>query len=443
MGGGRHIESHEVELPVIVDVPRISPHGKPGRVIDHRGDGIGEGAIPIIAKQVVRIREIIADVEIHQPIVVIVPPGGCQAVAAHLNSGRFTDILEHAVVITQENVGTAYFIHVVVTRPLLAKAIEFPELRLDHRPAVPGLLEGRLDGTSSLPVVAVGQEKHIEIAILVIVTESRQETGIDPGQTEPGSSLFKLPHAVVQVERIGRVVVADVEVEVSIVVKIGQRCPRAPGLSSTHPGCRRDVFKSEGGPSLPVEFVLPRAARKEEIRKPVTIDVAYGHPTTHKAGMVEPLEGMADVDPVLKGNPGLLRRKPLEESLPRRFRTRRESFFLQGSLRSSQGGGGIRLRGAHWRIVVVPATAFPFDFRTFTGGNYNEAQCKERARYKSPGGGMIFRRPVHGPKGSPKKSPAMNLAGEQSWEIPFPAVVHIKSLGTCAHLTPTANEDAC
>jgi hypothetical protein len=101
------------------------------------------------------------------------------------------------------------------------------------------------------------------------------------------------------------------------------------------------------------------------------------------------------------------------------------------------------LRGAHWRIVVVPATAFPVDFRTFTGGNYNEAQCKERARYKSPGGGMIFRRPVHGPKGSPKKSPAMNLAGEQSWEIPFPAVVHIKSLGTCAHLTPTANEDAC
>ncbi|MFP6885471.1 MAG: hypothetical protein VCA40_13625 [Roseibacillus sp.] len=44
------------------------------------------------------------------------------------------------------------------------------------------------------------------------------------------------------------------------------------------------------------------------------------------------------------------------------------------------------MRHAHWRIVVVPAAAFPFDFRTFTGGKHNEAQCKERARYKSPGG---------------------------------------------------------
>ncbi len=133
-------------------------------------------------------------------------------------------------------------------------------------------------------------------------------------------------------------------------------------------------------------------------------------PSTHEAGMIETLEGRDNVDPVLKGDPG---------------------------------GVGIRLRRAHWRIVVVPAAAFLFDFRTFTGGKHNQAQCKERARYKSPGGGMRFFRFVHDPKGSPKKSPAMILAGAQSWQIPFPAVVHIKSLGIRALLTPTSNEDPC
>ena len=49
--------------------------------------------------------------------------------------------------------------------------------------------------------------------------------------------------------------------------------------------------------------------------------------------MVETLEGVGDIDSVLKGDRGLFRNKPLEESLARRFITRLERPGLQAPFR--------------------------------------------------------------------------------------------------------------
>ena len=72
--GCSHIESHEIQLTIVVNIPRISSHGKPRCVIYYRGNRIGKSSVTIISEQIIRVRKIVAHIKIHQAIVVVIPP---------------------------------------------------------------------------------------------------------------------------------------------------------------------------------------------------------------------------------------------------------------------------------------------------------------------------------------------------------------------------------
>ena len=121
-----------------------------------------------------------------------------------------------------------------------------------------------------------------------MVGKRRHERGIDHCQPPR----FRLvgetgARAIIYKELVGCVVVADVQVQVTVAVKINRRRAGTPRIPSVNPGLSGHVLKLEIV-FLEKQAVLVRAVDQKKIRPAVPVEVADADPTADKSGTVEP-----------------------------------------------------------------------------------------------------------------------------------------------------------
>ena len=123
---------------------------------------------------------------------------------------------------------------------------------------------------------------------------------------------------VVDEEVVCRVVVADVNVQITVPVDVHQRGAGPPGLAPSHQAVV-DPFESQlaGIPHLKVEAVGHRAADTEDIRPIIPIEITDVHAATGVPERVEMVPGIVGQQRVDEIEAGLRGRHLVEERLAR------------------------------------------------------------------------------------------------------------------------------
>ena len=189
-GGGGHVGEQKVEVAVVVNVSEVGAHGGVWRVRDDGVGDVGKGAVAVVAVEVVGAGEVVGDEEIGPEVAIEVYPGGGVAEGRAGDAGFFGDFGE-------------------------APAAEVAEQAI--RAA------GRLGA-----VEQVGEDEDIEPAVAVVVGEGSDDAAVYSGEATRFCLFLEGAVALVDVEEIGGGVAADVEIEMTVVVDVGEDGALAP-----------------------------------------------------------------------------------------------------------------------------------------------------------------------------------------------------------------------
>ena len=297
--GGGHIQSDKIEEPVVVDIAGIRAHREPRGVVDHAGDDIGEGAIAIVAKEIVGVGKVVGDVDVDEAVVVEVEPSGGESVALFLNASGFADVGEFSAVIAKEDIGSADVIDFVRSRSCLFERVVFFELCFDDDFPVGKFFYRLISGASVFAVVTIGDEPDVEVAVAIKVAKARHETGVDLSEAEVSGRFAKFSRAVVEEKGIRRVIIAKVEVEIAIVVDIDGGGSGAPVVFAAFDSCRsRDIFEGEIA-GLAIESITFGAASEEEVGFLISVEVADGDPSASEAGVIKAVQRVIENERVV------------------------------------------------------------------------------------------------------------------------------------------------
>ena len=135
-------------------------------------------------------------------------------------------------------------------------------------------------------IVFIGQEIEIEIAIQIVVAECWCMASFDEVQAERLGLFREHGLTVIDEQLVWGAMIADIDVEVSIVLDIDHGHPRAPGTSAGDAGFLRDILESEVS-SLPEETIVYGPIGKEQIGQLISIDVSDCHSTDNHGRHVE------------------------------------------------------------------------------------------------------------------------------------------------------------
>ncbi len=144
----------------------------------------------------------------------------------------------------------------------------------------------RLGRATLFAIDLVGQNVDIEVAVAVEISKGGNDRAVLEINAIFSRSLFELQRAVrslpildqqVDEELIGIVVIADVNVEISVIVDIGEGDSDGPGLLATaDTGGFGHVLEFQARP-LQIETIFERPISGKHVRHPVQIQITYGH----------------------------------------------------------------------------------------------------------------------------------------------------------------------
>ena len=288
----RHVGDEQVEQTVVVQVGAVRPHRRPARVRHRLLDHVGECAVAVVVVKMLRIGEVVGHVEIKPAVAVVIPPRRREAMPFFREPGVFADIGEMPrAIIPEKAIRAAARVHGPVRRPHPAQIVIFLEPGENLRPAV-AHDDGSLRGPPAGAIVAVGQDEQVKIAVPVVIGERRHQRGIDHRQPprlrfvgESGA------RAVIDKKLVGRIVVANVQIQIAVAVKINRRSAGTPRFAPVNAGLLGHFLKLKIV-FLEKQTVLVRAVDQKKIRPAVAVEIADADPATDKAGTVEPAQPM-------------------------------------------------------------------------------------------------------------------------------------------------------
>ena len=227
--------------------------------------------------------------------------------------GALADIGEMPrAVIPKKPIRATARVHGPVRRPNPAQSVVFLEPGKYLRAAVTHD-NGSFRGPTTGPIVSVGNDKQIEIAIPVMIDKGRRQRGVNHCQSPRLRLVGELfSSAVIDEKLVGRIVVADVKIQVAIPVEIDRRRAGSPRFPSVNPGPLGHVLKAEIV-FLEKQAVLVRAVDQKQIRPAVPVEVADADPATNEAGTVEPAQPVILREALSELDTRLCRRKPFKQ----------------------------------------------------------------------------------------------------------------------------------
>ena len=275
----RHVGNQEIRETIVIEIAKIRSHGKPSSVAHGHVYHIDEGAITTIHVETIGIVEVITDPKVEPAISVPIPPGCRKSVAPVGNSSplvgdfKFTS----AVISTQEiraphNNG----LPVILSRlPGFVKAFKLlNHLGLSIRPLLNGFL--RRKPFRSIP--PVGENVEIEITVTIVVTKRWRVAGINEIKSPFFRGLNKSAVAIIQKKLVGRKVVANVKIDVSVVVDISGGTSNGPGVPTVHSSLTGHIGELHSR-SLTIQLVGNGPPSKKNIRFSISIEISNGDPS--------------------------------------------------------------------------------------------------------------------------------------------------------------------
>ena len=259
----------------------------------HLVNDIGERAVAVVVVELVGRREIATYIDVGPAVIIIVPPGGGMPLPFAGDSRAFRHVREGAVAIVVEQI-----------IPLASRMID----GIQH----------------------VGKNEDIEPAVAVVIAEGGHDGGVLHIQSIGMAHFLEGSVALVDIEQIGGVEPADIDVEPSVIVHVDKGCALFPDHGRVtlvaHPGFVRHILKFPSAEVAKQPAALGLAHDKD-IRPAVVIIIADGHAGADRAHLelvitFSPHLGVGI--PVLRDQPGLLRRQHLEHRRPARTRPRRQ-----------------------------------------------------------------------------------------------------------------------
>ena len=171
MVGPRHVGNQEILASVAVKISDVCAHRKPRCVRSHFFDDITERPIAVVFVEAVGILEIIADIDVRQPVVVEIPPGRGVATIPSRNPCSLANIGEFSAAVIAKQVVFATGIDVgPLPATTILHLVEFLIAR-QQLEAVFGFHHRVLLRTTSVAFEIARQQETIEIPIEIVVTE--------------------------------------------------------------------------------------------------------------------------------------------------------------------------------------------------------------------------------------------------------------------------------
>ncbi len=274
---------------------------------------VGEMAVAVVAKKLVGVLEVVVEIEVGPPVVVVVPPHRGVPLRLALDAGGVGDVGERAVV--------------VVVIQVIALTVG-----------------------SRLGVEQVGLDVDVEPAVAVVVRPGAHAAGIVEIEARGMCAFRECAIALVEVEQVGRREPADVKVKAAVIVDVDECRALLPGVTRTgDTGLGGDVLEGPV-PEIAIQVVGAGLADDEHIRPPVAVIVADRDPGADRAqGKLaiargpHPRVGIA----VHGRDAGLFRRQRGKHRRSARTRARRE--WRAGHARRQFSGGGGRHAGGQGR----------------------------------------------------------------------------------------------
>jgi hypothetical protein len=141
----------------------------------------------------------------------------------------------------------------------------------------------------------MGQQIKVEESIAVVVRDRRDNRTIDDIDSPFGGDFlesqltpFSTIDEPVQVEFVGRVGVAEIEIEVAVVFEIKQDRVDTPSIAARQSVGFGHIDEAHGL-LLEEKRVFPDTARGKHIRTSIEIDIADGHgPARHARVVISP-----------------------------------------------------------------------------------------------------------------------------------------------------------
>ena len=204
---------------------------------DHFFGGVCKRSVAIVMVQSVWVLEVVADIDIGPAVFVVVPPCRRVSFAIAFDSGFFTDFGKGAVaIVANQPVRLAHRIMIDCNgagfRSLsdFGNAVVLLETRHDTRLAIDHP-RNRFVHLATRIVVEIRHEVEIKIAVAIVIAKR----WCVPRTNIVNAKLFRLFYestvAVVDEEVVGRIKIADVDIQIAVVVDVHHRRTSTPRVS--------------------------------------------------------------------------------------------------------------------------------------------------------------------------------------------------------------------
>ena len=166
-----------------------------------------------------------------------------------------------------------------------------------------------------------------------MIDKRRRQRGINHRQSPRFCLVGELlSGAVIDEKLVGRIVVANIQVQVAVPVEIDRRSSGSPSIPPVNPGLLGHILKTEIV-FLEKQTVLVRAVDQKKVRFAIPVEVADADPPTDKARTVESAKPVILREPLGELDTGLRRRKPFKQG---------RAFSPGGSFAKGLGNNGCR-----------------------------------------------------------------------------------------------------
>ena len=161
--------------------------------------------------------------------------------------------------------------------------------------------------------VEVGHEVEIEITITIVIAKCWCVSRTNEVHAELLGFFSKRAITVVDEQVVGRIEIANVDIQIAIVVNVGHRRAGTPSVTRIQLGAISDIFELQRT-GLAVEPILPRSAGKKNVRPTIVIHVPNRHATASDNGRKQVLLSVRVIDRVNEIDSRCVWRKRLEHS---------------------------------------------------------------------------------------------------------------------------------
>ncbi len=190
----------------------------------------------------------------------------------------------------------------------------FPVFRF-HLGSTP-LVDDAVGGLTPLAHELVRQHEEIEVPVVIGIGEGWHDARTHRVEAEFLSPFREARLPVIEEQLVGRLVVADIEIQVAVVIDVDHRGPRPPAIAPTDSRLRKLSKFQLAAFLLQVESVLSGAAREEEIRQRIAVHISDRHPTRRVSHCVKALHGMRGIERIDESHPCMLNREIGEQGRP-------------------------------------------------------------------------------------------------------------------------------